>query len=531
MKISTKTVTKIACAVILAVTVVITAVFTGSAELVNVYTKNDPELTLTHIYSEKCIDGWYPEGTMTPKGNGAYNLTSNSWCFWSSYDAIDFVNTKTAFNTGSGSILTVSVNIDNFITTNHYSSAGIMVRDSLDADSKGVFLFIRGGSIYIMARQEVAQNPKYTPVETTIAYPAQLKLVINKDRKKAYGYFTAKDGKEIPVGPISYEPSSTQLYVGVADHTSQKAMFDSVDFSKFSVSLDAPEGYEIEDEGNTGDTPDKEEEKEETVKLPEDLEVTENTLLKETFTTNLLLEDPDGSKESVTNPLWTVRKGKPVLQVNDVETNRYLLLASLDDPIMMTAGDMNWADYRASAQISFISGYTSLAEPNDFQLLLRHRSMVIGGSSDYCARIVNKFTSGGELDGQYLQLCYREAETTFAPKKLVVLSEVCLAEKGMVEYDVPHTITAEVFDDTMTVSFNGEQLISYPNGLSEEDRKDGERHPIGCVGIYATTISAKIDNITVTDIIDPNGGDYDNIIGGRYNEPIPDYIEEYFKYE
>ncbi len=529
---------KIILSALLVCVLVISSFAFSSSALENVYTTENPELTLEHIFDARAGGGmqdvWKPTGTLSQSA-GKYNLTSNSWCFWSNYDALDFAYTEAGFNTGAGSILTASVKLDSYKSSGSYSSTGLMIRESLAANGRGVFLFVRGSNLYLMYRQGTSGSGQlpYTHFQTTINYPLELKMVVNKDRKKVYGYITSKGGKETPIGPISFD-AANKLYIGIATHSLDRNKYDESVYSSFKIKLDAPEGWEYEEEEGTSSSP-EEENKDPEVVLPEDLPVTENTLLKETFTNGFLTEDPEGNLESATTPVWAVRSGKPIMALDDDKTNRYLKISSLDDPLMMTAGDMSWTDYKASFEFTYSSELTSLAESNTLQFLVRHRSVVIGGSGEYSVKLVNKFSSNGDtLYGQYLQLYYGKLRGTFIPiSNTVLLKEVQLVEGGMLPFDTTHKLMVEVFDDTIKVYLNGELLITYPEtddeALSRADKRN--MNLIGNIGFYAVDTSVDIDNITVLKLNDVLGGDYDNKIAGKFDDPIPDYIADGFMKE
>lgn len=88
-----------------------------------------------------------------------------------------------------------------------------------------------------------------------------------------------------------------------------------------------------------------------------------------------------------------------------------------------------------------------------------------------------------------------------------------------------HRLRVDALDNKLTVYWDGRQILAY------EDTDTGATPNLkGCIGVYTEETSVYLDNILVTRIDDPLGGDYDNDIGGNYNEKIPSYVEEWAKH-
>ncbi len=501
---------------------------TASAELVNVYSHTGPTLTMANISNSK--SAWAPQGKFVDNmdgsaGDGNYKFTTNAQSFWYENDSLDFAYERNAFNTGRGSILTLESTITAWDGTGS-GSAGIHVRNSLEADSSGVYLCVRPGQIFLMYRKSngILVN-RGIELNVKDNYPIQFRLVLNKTKNTASGYYKMASDKDwINVGNVPFV-SQNYVYTGIAAHSHIQSVYSTCAASGFYISLDAPEGY-VAEEGEGGSAPEVTEPK---VELPEDVPVTGDVLLRETFTDGDLF--PEGEKITVDNPQWTVRAGTPEVQVNEVQTNRYLYANASDPVLMMTAGDMHWTDYSASVELFYPSGEISPYETNTFHLMFRHKSVVIGGSTDYAVTLVNKF-KGNDLLGQYLQLNWRYSSSTFLPE-YTTLKEVCLAEGGMVAPDVKHTIRVDAMDNTYQVYFDGECVITWDdtdraqqNYESNNYNENNYPHLRGCVGICTEATYLQIDNLTVRKLSDPMGGDYDNEIGGAFDQPIPDYIKD-----
>lgn len=517
-------------ALLLIICLLIPATIGASADMVNVYKLENPELTMENIGGDNAV--WKPSGHILEQRDGYYKIDTDSWAFWLSNDSLDFACIKTPFNTGRGSILTVETSVTSWSGTGS-GSAGIHIRNGLADDDVGIYLCQRPGNIYFMYRKTKGVSVNQgIHLQVNDTYPTAFRIELNKTKNNATGYYKVGNGKWITIGNIPYQ-STNQVYVGLAAHASTQDRFDVMECQGLTVQLDAPEGYEIEDDTSSGDTGSTEPEEPEFT-LPEDLPAPGDALLRETFTDGNLF--PAADQQSVTNPVWTVREGTPNVMVDEAQTNRYLLLNASDNPLMMTAGDMHWTDYSVQVDITFPSADITQYESNYFNLLFRHKTVVIGGSSDYAVSLVNKFQNNG-LIGQYVQLNYGKSRNTFSPSgsnTYTTLKEVMLVEAGMVAADVTHTLRVDALDNTITVYFDGEVVLTWDDTdraavatdatavLYEKNRP----HLLGCVGLYATNISAQVDNLLVRKLQDPIGGDYDNQIGGGFDQPVPDYIKE-----
>ncbi len=464
------------CAALVA-TLVTTAFFDVSAEMVNVYTKENTDFEMAHIYSEKAAQGWMPNGTVEKTGENSYSLKTNSWAFWLEHDSLDFAYNQVAFNTGKGSVLTAEVTLDSWDGTGT-GSAGILLRNSLAADSEGVYLCVRDGVMFLMYRKNAGSAVnRGIEISYDNTYPISLRIVCDKSRNTATGYYKTAS-TWVNIGNVPYAAAS-QLFAGISAHSVNEKVFSECKFSDYCIKLDAPEGYTVEDGtgGGAEDIPNTEP----AIILPEDMPTFGDALLSETFTDGNLF--PEEDSQSVTNAYWTVREGEPTVMTNEALTNRYLHLSSLNPPLFMKAGDMGWTDYSTSVELYYPSDEVQLMENNNFTLLVRHTSAVLGGSFDYGVTVINKFRSNS-LIGQFLQLNYRSEGSKFIPT-YTTLEEVCLQENGMVAANVTHTLKVDAFDDTIKIYFDGELMIDHRVDWTDGSAKAEARYPnlSGCVGI------------------------------------------------
>ncbi len=517
-------------ALLLIIGISVPLAITASADNVNVYTKENPYLTMEHVYDKNISHGWLSDGEIKSQENGVYKIDSNAYAFWNEGDSLDFACVKAGFNEGNGgyinkSVMTLTLTIDSWNGTGN-ASIGIHVRNSLDAYDEGTFLCVRPGQIFLMYRDGYKSDVNRGPNKAiTTDYPMELKMEIDFSKGKVSGYYK-QSGTWVLLGNGKYK-ATPEVYVGIAAHGAQStATYFDGQLSNFSYRLDAPEGYSVDNgtggsEG-TGAT-------EPQINLPPDGPVVGDALLRETFTDGDIF--PARKDATVANPLWTVNMGEAAVEIDEAQTNRWLSLTA-DNELMMTAGDMNWTDYSTSLKVRFDSKEVMKLEKNQISIMVRHRTVVVGGCYDYGITIINEIKNH-EFIGQKIRLDYRSSEKNFAPR-YTTLKEVYLSQGEMVELDKWHDVKIVTLDDTIQVYFDGQEVLTW----GPEDRVDMDSisanektYPnlYGCVGIYSSEANAMIDDITVRKIEDPLGGSYDNMvggIGGSFDEPIPDYIQD-----
>lgn len=521
---------------VLAVAVALVIPFVSSAKMVDVYTKSSAEehlmLDWVELYGPKS-QGYRPTGEMVSQMAGVYSIKTNSWGSWYDSDAAHYACTAAPFNAGSKSVLTVQATFDSLFD---YKQFGIMIRKSLDADSESVWLNLDVSRARIDYRDEKAGQCNWAKINynTDISKKVHVKAVIQKDRGIAELYIQYGDTvdeanwNKLMSKSFRWLKKTTNLYAGICVSAEPDAQhMAEVTFSNFSVNLQAPEGYTIEDgSGSGGDGGDEgEKPSEPTEKLPDDLAAAGDALLYETFTDGNLY--PTEEQQSVTNPLWTVRTGEAVVKLDEAKKNRYLAVEIDSDPLFVETGDMKWTDYSMQAEFSFPED-TIKEEDNRVEFLVRERSAYVGGLGYYGVTLYNKFVDGF-LDGQYLMLESKNGLTSSwtGTKNSIIFVEKKLANADMISLGTTHTIKVDVFDNTITVYLDD---MSAPIIEYTDTRVGGSRvqdpHLLGGIGLMVMKASVNIDNIVVRKLYDPLGGDYDNQIMGAYDQPIPEWIEK-----
>lgn len=506
--------------------------FTASAELVDVYTIEDPEFEFLNIYDASGSTGYKPSPAngIISQENGVYKMQSNAWSTWYTHCNVAYAYKQADFNTGDGSILTVKTTMDTY----DGKEAALVIRESLNADSVLAHVSMRVDGLYFIWRPTTGANCEYKMIAKSIIYgtdavpnPIHLKLTLDKTKGRVFaeykigGDIDSDDGwSSVHTMTLRNLTSLDKVYTGISSATSNENFMSKLQWSNYSINLKAPEGYTTG--GGTGDDTSKPPE----ITLPDDDAATGDTLLRETFTDGDLFP----SEESVTNPLWTVRSGEPTVKVDDQKLNRYLSIEAGTDPLMMTAGDMSETDYSVQMEFSFTEDALK-DEANHIELLFRHRSVVIGGSADYSVVIINNIANNSFVS-QEIQLRYRPSSSTFIPGgNQIILDRKVLSTSEMLAANEIHTIKVNVIDNKITVYFDDMSTPVFDFTDDNSKHKGNDANLKGCIGIVAKYTAAKIDNIVVRDLTDALGGDWDNEIQGSYDEPIPDWLSDRYDKE
>ena len=92
-----------------------------------------------------------------------------------------------------------------------------------------------------------------------------------------------------------------------------------------------------------------------------------------------------------------------------------------------------------------------------------------------------------------------------------------------------NNLRMDLLDNTIKIYWNDEEVISYVDDLSENTNANRIEIPAyGNIGVYGSNVTVNVDNIMVRKLEDPLGGDFDNFIGGRWNEPISKELYQYY---
>ena len=82
----------------------------------------------------------------------------------------------------------------------------------------------------------------------------------------------------------------------------------------------------------------------------------------------------------------------------------------------------------------------------------------------------------------------------------------------------------DVIDNKITVYWDDKQIA-----YGEDNDTSKFFNGFGGIGLYSDKATVSVDNIYVRKLEDYLGGDYDNYIGGKFDEKTPDYIDKHIK--
>ncbi|MBQ9965838.1 MAG: hypothetical protein IJP22_03835 [Clostridia bacterium] len=484
-------------------------VYTGDIKVTN------PEMNFITMDTSENDMVWVPISSFE-QGNGKYTIRSNTYCAWYQNDDIAFAYNQ--FNIGSGK----NDKLEYRVTVNSHkpdtkgvsvlhqnASIGIMMRDSLDPNGAEVFLHIRPQGVMMVYRpvKGDASFAKYTSIGEQ--YPTELKLV--REGKKFTGYYrkagTLVWSEVASCAAVFNGPT----YAGLAQHSIEEKVIGKAVCSEVQIEGNGTYSGNTEEDNTTSSKP------EEVDPGPEDAPASENILLRETFSDGSLTD----GKESKTNPIWKDTTGKEIIYRS--ENNRVLSKEFADGYDFI--GDQHWTDYEASVDVEFTNLCNAEAK-NVFSFYFRHIEQNYYGCFDYYVSIescdlkvggaIQKDEAGNVMRTQRMVLYKRQrAKFETAGTALVTIDNI----GSMLGDGKLHTLKVKAIDNHLIVFLDGKEMIDYYDEAYNMNLK-------GNVGIETANTAVYIDNITVTKIEDTLGGDYDNYIGGRFNEPAPEYVDD-----
>ena len=499
----------------------------AQTENVVIHKDTDPELTKVAIG-----DGlpWqatttFSQDKMSESGRRLYDIQSDAYVLWWDHDDFDYFYKPYYFGYGRKAKLTVETTVNSWDLVQPNASAGIVLRSSTDKSAATAFLHVRdrGGITFIYRANDKAENygsAYFT--NSTKTWPIRLKMEVQNNKvKNYYALGGSNNWTEVP-GSYSFNYKDN-IMVGLGTHSSEQIQARAV-FEGLSITIEAPEGMEYKEYGgSSGEGTGDDKEDDPTVTLPDDFPITEDVLFMETFT--------DGSmtagEEGVSNPIWESSNPKmnENIQLDEVNRNRYLFLDAED--YYYFAGNQKMSDYSLDMDVNF-SKESMPNEINQFRVYVRHRYSPMTGHYYYYVDFIwnaDKQTGSVSIGKGYHNS--NPVKGTYPTKK-----EISNGNGGYAVYSFDylsteklgndHKLQIDVMDNQITVLWDGTQ-IAY--GIDEDTSKFF--NGFGGIGLYSDKATVSIDNICVRKLEDYYGGDYDNQIGGRFDEKIPDYIETY----
>lgn len=535
---------------ILAVTLMIGGVLVYSnlqakAEEIN---DTNPELTFHMIDSdlEQTFYG-YTVHKQTGKmdvntANAQYEISTDSMAAWQATDDVAFAYKLYNIGATDEDRVEVHVTIPKIATgtsVHHNATYGIMLRTGLEPEAANVFLGYRSSGMTLTYRSNTGDmTGKQQPTVGAISFP--LTLRVTKEGSTVYLSYKGADDpyfKDFPY-PVGLKGDGP-LYVGIAAHSHNPDVTNTMYFNDFKVNGTGT--YTPGESG--GSTP---EEKPEEV-LPDSAQ-TENLLMRETFSDGDLYNVADtGVKDKRDYPVWTrTLSNKPVIR--NLDGNRVWDLSGehlynyFGDTYLETGREDGWTDYKVSVDL-FYTEEANPELPNAFSLYVRHTDVDFYGNADYHVTIRN----GYELTLSKNQYIDNDGDDMTDPTLLTKVSDgvtplTSVNLKDVLKDDAYccltdgkwHTLAMSVVDNVIKVYWDEmtAPVIDFTDtvdetGIAYGDQTPGKRvYTNGKVGVSVNEASLYIDNIVVTAIEDTFGGDYDNVIGGNWNENMPDYVKD-----
>ena len=492
----------------------------------------NPDLEWIHIKAtERC--GYESVANFEQLEGPIYKISTDCYSVWYESDDVGFAYRRYTFSYGNSAALNAETTVKSWNPSHMNGSAGLMFRSGLGNGTSEVYMHVRKDMILLLYRPvNGAMSYEAARATMTPTYPIQLKMTLKKTTVEGY-YRTSTGGQWIKLGAAPFEHKGI-IYSGVASHTHEQGKYETAEFSSFSTEVEAPAGTVYNEDAGGGTTP----EESQLPKIPDDIPLDANTdiVMRETFTMGDML-----SPETVTNsqgvpsvirtkPVWKTNLGgvNDNIITNDELTNRYLRLDFTNS--WFAAGDgskwndyQKWTDYSYEFDLMFNSDILA-DESKTFGIMMRYTDIVQYGYRHYV--VLFRDESPGVAGGggrKTLSLATYDGKVNggtpmTAPVVLTTMPFDYLSAE-MVDKWLKMKLVA--FDNTISLSINGEEKLSYTH--NDTKRFKGK----GSVGFYTTGISVSLDNIIVRKLFDPMGEDYDNIIGGEYDKPMPEYIREF----
>ncbi len=399
------------------------------------------------------------EGGVTQNGSTT-TLTTNGWNVWGAADGFTLVSQPVESLYGECSTVTISAtlnSVDDIENVN--AAAGLMFRGSQAADSKNVMLRMQNGSLLLTYRTEDGGSTAYKR-GASLSFPVEMKLV--RQGNAFTGYYK-KDGAWVLSNYVNIDMGTT-IEAGIAGYS---AVANPITAEFQDIVIDGESNYTPPDGDYTDTEP-----------------VAADTLLRERFEDGSVSNEP----EAVNNPVW---RGVTSACINqDADGNRSWQRNGANG--LAFAGDKTWTDYEVSMDVQFDP---SGSGGNLAELLVRARDTKLYGNFYYAVGCMN----GTEL---VLEKSFAGSASTL---KKVSIDNVLDGEW--------HTIKAKVLDNTIEVYLDGQLMIQATDSTLP--------NLVGSVGIRTEDSKVKLDNLIVTKLDDPLGGDYDNEAGGDFDQPAP----------
>ena len=475
------------------------------------YNETNPEFSEARINSDVelkyNVKNAYMQTTSFSQNGDTYGIDTDAFVAWYTTDDIAMLYRQYNIGNTADDKLTIECTVQSQTPLNAgtslYSTAssGIMMRGSVKDSEAGfasVYLHTRATGVDIVYRPNNGEETYHVSSGIVPQYPVILRM---EKVGKAYAcYFKNANMSAFKLIAKVGANITGAVYGGIASHCSYvKAPISSVFKNYTAVGTGTVSIDDNSDSSSSG--PEKID--------VEDPPITDKTLLQETFTDGSMTD----GEEAIDNPIWDNPEGEIV--TNEDKTNRrwYQPFCDSTAPI----GSQEWTDYSVSMDYEIADGVSDMGD-DKLVLWTRYKDIDPYGYYGVGFSIETKVESD------------KAGNTTVTPV-LVVYSRQRSSLKNMgtvmQTVEIPkmigtgeHNIRIDCLDNTFTVYIDGNLITTF----TDESTSPCLR---GCIAVQTQEIECYLDNIIVTKIDDPHGGDYDNYIGANYNEDIPDYIKDF----
>lgn len=497
---------------LLLIAVVASSVFVLSIQTrAEEYNETNPEFSEARINSDVelqyGVKNAYMQTTSFSQNGDTYGIDTDAFVAWYTTDDIAMLYRQYKVGNTSDDRLTIECTVQSQTPLNAgtslYSTAssGIMMRGSVKDSESGfasVYLHTRATGVDIVYRPNNGEQTYHVSSGVVPQYPVTLRM---EKVGKAYAcYFKNANMSSFKLIAKVGANITGAVYGGIASHCSDvKAPISSV-FKNYTAvgvgTLDIPD-----DSGLSSSGPEKID--------VEDPPMTDKTLLQETFTDGSMTD----GEEAINNPIWTDPEGEIVTDEGKTNRRWYQAFSDSTAPI----GSQYWTDYSVSMDYEIADGVSDMGD-DKLILWTRHKDIDPYGYYGVGFSIETKVSldSDGNTTVTPVLVVYRRYRNG---AKIIGSVQQTVEIPKMIGTGV-HNIKVDCLDNTFTVYIDGNLITTY----ADENTSPCLR---GCIAIQTQEIECYLDNIIVTKIDDPHGGDYDNYIGANYNEDIPDYIKDF----
>ncbi len=478
--------------------------------------ESGPELELIHINSDaeqelNSLATYVPSGDLK-QGEGNYELTSNSYVVWLGNDDVSYAYKQFNVSDAKTDKLVMEATLPKVMTVDNgdlhaNASVGLMFRSGLANNAAEVFLHAWPESVTVCYRSMTGGRTSYKQITLPMEYPIHFRMTKEGTNVKCeYKTASMSDYAVVDTGKITFTAPGP-LYAGFAVNSIAESQFVTGYFK--DLSFEGVGSYV------PGASSDEEEDSDVVAPADEDIPMDNpNILLRETFTDNEIFDN----KNAIGEYSWDLAEEE---RVKTEFGNRYLYRDELKNGSLYI-GDENWTDYKASVDIQFTADCD--LNPNNtnnyFRLFARSTRSPFYGMSDYAAVCQN--VAAGSQIALYKRTLYSDGAMDVGRQVKAVTVPNFYGD------GLWHNLAIRVFDDQISVYWDDECLITWEDDGSYCTKSSIEfikyTNNKGRTGISTYSTFVKIDNLIVEKIEDPIGGDYDNYIGGNWDEPIPSYI-------